>query len=38
MTDDFNEQVKAAVAEFHPDLVILDPWSQVAAGEEGRGK
>ena len=33
---DFREAVRAAVVEFKPDLVVVDPWSQVATEDAAK--
>lgn len=33
---DFREAVRAAVLEFKPDLVVVDPWSQVATEDAAK--
>ncbi len=33
---DFREAVRAAVVEFQPDLVVVDPWSQVATEDAAK--
>ena len=33
---DFREAVRAAVAQYQPDLVVLDPWSQVATEDAAK--
>lgn len=33
---DFREAVRAAIAEFKPDLVVIDPWSQVATEDAAK--
>ena len=34
--DDFKEQLRAAISEFQPGVVLFDPWNAVARDEKAR--